>query len=29
MFIKTMFKDSKKLKESEIMYQKAIYIYIS
>ena len=28
-FIKTIFKDSKKLKESEIMYQNAIYIRIS
>ena len=29
MFIKTIFKDSKKLKELEIMYHNAIYIYIS
>ena len=29
MFIKTIFKDSKKLKESQIMYQNAIYIWIS
>ena len=28
-FIKTVFKDSKKLKELEIMYQNAIYICIS
>ena len=28
-FIKTTFKDSKKLKELEIMYQNAIYICIS
>ena len=29
MFIKTIYKDSKKLKELEIMYQNAIYILIS
>ena len=29
MFIKTIFKDSRKLKELEIMYQNAIYMCIS